>query len=73
MLLQSENAAFVEPDAFENAVAIKQTVIEHGNFGFGFRHQLAVEIDEQLIHARVGETASGGRECKLHGVKECDL
>ena len=50
MLLEQEDAAVVKPDALEDAVAIEQAVIEHGNLGVGLIDELAVEIDFEVLH-----------------------
>ena len=50
MLLQQKDAAVVKADALKDAVAIKQAVIEHGNFGVGLIDELAVEVDFEVLH-----------------------
>ena len=52
VLLQEEDAPVVKADALKHAVAVKQAVIEHGNLGVRFVHELAVEIDFQVLHGK---------------------
>ena len=50
MFLEQENAAVVKADAFKDAVAVEQAVIEHGNLGVRLIDELAVEIDFEVLH-----------------------
>ena len=43
MFFQPENAPIVKTNAFKNSVAIKQTMIEDGNFRVCFRHKFSVD------------------------------
>jgi len=45
MLLELEDAAVVNADAFKNAVAVKQSVVEHGHLGTALVEIFAVNID----------------------------
>ena len=45
MFFQTEDATVVKTDPFKNSVAIKQTVIEHGDFGLAFSIKFSVDIN----------------------------
>jgi hypothetical protein len=48
VFLQLEDPVVIHPDPFKNAIAVKQTVIEHADFGFRFVDKLTVNPD---LHA----------------------
>ncbi len=50
MRLETEDVALVQADPLEDPVAIKQPVIEHGDFRVGFVHKLSVQVD---LHTRL--------------------
>ena len=52
VLPEFENHPVVRPDSFENAVAIKQTVIHHGDGGLVSLLELAVDVDEEILFAQ---------------------
>ena len=45
VLLELEDAAVVDADAFKNAVAVKQAVVKHGHLGVALVEIFAVNID----------------------------
>ena len=45
VLLETEHPSIVKSNAFEYAVTIQESVVEYGNFGFGFRVENAVYVD----------------------------
>ena len=45
MFLQSEDPAVVKTDPLKNSVAIKQAVIEHGNFGIALGIKFPVDVN----------------------------
>ena len=45
VFLQAKDAAVVKTNAFENAVAVKQTVIEDRNFRVRFGKKFAVDVN----------------------------
>ena len=56
MRIQTEDVALVEAYALENAIAVEQTVVEHGNFCINLIDELAIQIN---LH-RVLELAGAG-------------
>ena len=53
VFLELENTAVVGADAFKNAVAIKQTVVEHGHLGVAFAAKFSINKN---LHANGGQT-----------------
>jgi hypothetical protein len=49
VFLHAKDAAVVKANAFENAVAIEQAMIENGNFSVGLVEKFAVDVDFQLL------------------------
>ena len=49
VLLAEEDAAMVDADAFEHAVAVEETVVEDGDLRLGFRVELAVDKDLRFV------------------------
>ena len=58
MFIETEDAALVEADAFKDAVTIEEAVVEDGDFGFGFRVELTVDVD---VHGGEKPTLAGGQ------------
>ena len=52
MLLQPEDAAVVKTNAFENSIAIEQTVIEDRNLGVGLVEKFAVDVNLKGLVSR---------------------
>jgi hypothetical protein len=53
VFLQFEHAAIVGADALEHAVAVKQTVVEHGHFGVAFAAKFSINVN---FHAKVSNS-----------------
>lgn len=48
MFFEFEYYAVIGSYAFEHAVAIKESMIINRNLGFGFRIELAIDIDREF-------------------------
>src|SRR4051812_24866022 len=58
MFFEAEDTTVVKADALKNAIAVKQAMVEHGNFRLGLRHKFSVEINRQFARR-------GGRRLRL--------
>ncbi len=57
MLIEPEDAALIEADAFKDAVTIEEPVVKDRDFGFGFGVELSVDVD---FHDGENATLVGG-------------
>src|SRR6266446_3122187 len=63
MFFQAEDPAVVKANAFKNSVAIKQTVIEHGNLGICLGIKLSIDKDHRFFHRRFYGSLCRGLSC----------
>src|SRR5204863_916712 len=51
MFFKSEDSPVVKANSFEDSIAIKQTMIEHGNLRVSFRVEFSVDVDLRFLDA----------------------
>src|SRR5437764_2848409 len=61
MFLQPKDTPVVKANAFENSIAIKQTMIQDRNLRVRFGIKLSVDIDFRILNARGRAWASFNR------------
>src|SRR5271170_4449097 len=61
MLVQADNLAVRETEALPDAVAQHEAAVEHRHDRLVARHQGAIDIDQNLVVARIRDIALGAR------------